>query len=127
MWRAWLNARSEGNSIIRELNRRESHQAKGELSETKWSPVTFMAIAIQHDRPGRNQITLRNHYWIADEHLALTFHHLQAGIKLMAARHAPDAIGFNDRFIIPDTHTATVRTSRQMQYFVLNVFIAGAT
>ena len=44
----------------------------------------------------------------------------------MAAGHAPDTIGFDNRFAIPDAHAATIRTSRQVQHFVLEIFISGA-
>ncbi len=43
----------------------------------------------------------------------------------MSAGHTPDTVGFDYRFVIPNAHTATIRTSRQMHHFVLEVFIPG--
>jgi len=56
----------------------------------------------------------------------LTFHHLQPGIKLMAAGNTPDTIGFDNRFVIANTHSAAIRASRQMQHLVLKIFIPRA-
>ncbi len=75
--------------------------------------------------PGEIKEEIYTGFWTNTSTLA--FHHLQAGIELMAAGHAPDTIRFNHRFVSPDAHATTIRTSCQVQHFVLEVFIAGAT
>ena len=44
----------------------------------------------------------------------------------MAAGHAPDTIGFDHRFVIPDAHAATIWASGYVQRLVLKIFISGA-
>ena len=53
----------------------------------------------------------------------LTLHHFQAGVEFMAAGHTADAIGFDHGFVVANPHAAAIRAARQVQDFVLEIFV----
>ena len=81
-----------------------------EKSQRSESTGDFQIIALQRHRRKRKHG--KKNARILGGKGTLAFHHFQPGIKLMAARYASDTVGFDYRFVIPDAHTATIRTAR---------------